>query len=83
MTKVTPQMYYLIFLTPASEIHSHIARYAANQNFFKPSVLTSCGISALKFLAVKIRESIPPELKCSLYILFNKHYKSFLLTTQN
>ena len=37
----------LNILTPVSEIHSYNTRYAANQNFFKPSVCTNYGISVL------------------------------------
>ena len=69
--------------TPASEIHSHNTKYAANQNFFKLSVITNYGISASKFSAVKILESDQQDLKRFPYILFKKRYKSFLLTTQN
>ena len=57
----------LNILTPASEIHSYHTRYAANQNFSKPSVRTNYGISTFKFSAVKIWESVPPELKSLPY----------------
>ena len=73
----------LNILTPSSEIHPYNTRYAANQNFFKPSVRTNYGVSTLKFSAVKIWESVPSELKCFPYLLFKKQYKTFLLTTQN
>ena len=64
----------LNILTLAAEIHSHNIRYVANQNFFKPSVCTSYGISTFKFSAVRICESIPLELKLFPYILFKKCY---------
>ena len=73
----------LNILTPASEIHSFNTRYAANQNFFKPSVRSNYGVSTVKFSATKVWESVPPELKRFPYLLFKKWYKNFLLTTQN
>ena len=73
----------LNILTPSSEIHPYNTRYAANQNFFKPSVRTNYGVSTFKFSAIKIWESVPSALKCSPYLLFKKQYKKFLLTTQN
>ena len=48
----------LNILAPASEIHSHDTRYVANKNVFKSSVRTDYGISAFKFSAVKIWESV-------------------------
>lgn len=71
----------LIILTPASEIHSHNTRYVANQNFFKPSVRTNYGISALEFSAAKIWEYVQDDFKCFPYIVFRKRYISFLMTT--
>ena len=65
--------------------HSFIycnTRYAANQNFFKPSVRTNYGISTFKFSAIKIWESVPLEFKRFPYMLFEKKYKRFLLSTQ-
>jgi len=73
----------LKILTPASEIHPYNTRYAANQNFFKPTVRTNYGISTFQFSAIKIWESVPPELKRFPYLLFKKRYKRFLLTTEN
>lgn len=73
----------LNILTPASEIHSYNTRYVANENFFKLPVCTNCGMSMFKFSAVKIWESVPPEVKCFLYMLFKKQYKRLLLSTQN
>ena len=70
-------------LTPASEVHFHNTRYAANQNFFKPIVRTNYGISTFKSSAPKVWESIPPELKSLPYTAFKKQYKQFLLNTQN
>ena len=72
----------LNILIPASDIHSYNTRYAANQNFFKPSVRTNYGISTFKFSAIKIWESVPLELKRFPYMLFKKKYKRFLLSTQ-
>ena len=82
MIKVTPQAVVLNILIPASDIHSHNTRYAANQNFFKPSVRTNYGISTFKFSAIKIWESVPLEFKRFPYMLFKKKYKRFLLSTQ-
>ena len=65
------------------QIHTHNTRYAANQNFFKPSVRTNYGVSTFKFSATKVWESVPPEVKRFPYLLFKKRYKNFLLTTQN
>ena len=73
----------LNILTPASETHSYNTRYAANQNFFKPSVRTNYGVSTFQFSTIRIWESVPPELKRFPYMLFKKRYKRFLLTTQN
>ena len=70
-------------LTPASDIHLYTTILVANQNFFKPLACSTYGISTFKFSAVKIWESIPPELNLFSCILFKKHDKSFLLTTQN
>ena len=72
----------LNILIPASDIHSYNTRYAANQNFFKPSVRTNYGISTFKFSATKIWESVPLEFKRFPYMLFKKKYKRFLLSTQ-
>ena len=70
----------LNILTPASKVHSYNTRYAVNQNFFNQTVSTNYGI---KFCAIKIWVSVPPELNCFTYMLFKKWYKRFLLTTQN
>ena len=67
----------LNILIPASDIHSYNTRYAANQNFFNAS-----GISTFKFSATKIWESVPLEFKRFPYMLFKKKYKRFLLSTQ-
>ena len=53
------------------------------KNFSKPSIRTNYGISTFKFSAVKIWESVPPELKSLPYMLFKKQYKRFLLGTQH
>ena len=72
----------LIILTPPSEIHSYNTRYAANQNFFKPSVHTNYGISTFKYSAIKIWESVPLEFKRFPHVLFKKQNKRFLMSTQ-
>jgi len=64
----------LNILTPASETHSYNTRYAANPNFFKPSVRTNYDVSTFKFSAIKIWESVPPELKRFPNMLFKKRY---------
>ena len=46
-------------------------------------IKTNYGMSAFKFFAVKIWESVPPEFKRFPYMLFKKQYKRFLLSTQN
>ena len=44
---------------------------------------TNYGISTFKFSAIKIWESVPPEIKRFPFMLFKKRYKRFLLSTQN
>jgi len=43
----------LNILTPALEIHPYNTRYAANQNFFKPSVCTNYGVSTFQLSTIK------------------------------
>ena len=77
-----PMCGFIAQLVEQQFLHPYNTRYAANQNFFKPSVCTN-GVSTFKFFAVKIWESVPSELKCFPYLVFKKQYKKFLLTTQN
>jgi len=49
-------------------------RYAANQNFFKPSIHSNFCISTFKFSTIKIWESVPPEPKRFSYMFFKNHY---------
>ena len=73
---IVPDVFKISRVTPIYK------SYAANQNFFKPSVRTNYGISTFKFSAIKIWESVPLELKRFPYMLFKKKYKRFLLSTQ-
>ena len=70
-------------LTPASEIHCHYTRYASRKNFYGINTSTRYGQSTFQFSASKIWESVSVSLKSLPYNSFKKHYKQYLLTTQN
>ena len=84
MTKVTPQLYYWIYLHLHQRSTPTIpGMLQIKTSLIKASVCTNYGTSTFKFSATKIWESVPLEFKCSPYMLFKKQYKRFLLSTQN
>ena len=71
-------------LTLASEIHSYNTRFATNFNIYRPSISNNNGTTAFSFVASKIWESIPLELKKNYLItIFYKQYKLYFLNTQS
>ena len=70
-------------LTLASEVHSYNTRFATNFNIYRPSISNNYGATTFSFLASKVWESIPYELKNLSYNRFYKQFKMFLLNTQS
>ena len=64
-------------------MHSYNTRFASNLNFSRPTVRTSYGIHPFKYIASKLWEQIPHNLKnVETICQFKKQYKLFLLTEQ-
>ena len=70
-------------LTLASEVHSYNTRFATNFNIYRPSISNNYGATTFSFLASKVWESIPSELKKLSYNRFYKQFKMYLLNTQS
>ena len=64
--------------------HFYNTRFASNLNFSRPTVRTNYGIYTFKYVASKLWEQIPHNLKNieSIY-QFKKQYKLFLLEEQS
>ena len=72
-------------ITPASSLHSHNTRFAAQSNFSRPSVRTiaNYGTQTFPFTSSKIWETIDNVIKQSNSIsLFKKTYSQSLLISQ-
>ena len=69
-------------LTLTSEVHRYNTRFATNFNIYRPSISNNYGATTFSFVASKIWESIPSELKLS-YSRFYMQYKRYLLNTQS
>ena len=67
----------------ASDFHSHHTRFASNLNFRRPQINNNYGASTFSFIASKIWETIPLELKKLCYYRFSKHFKLYLLNSQS
>ena len=70
-------------LTLASEVHSYNTRFATNFNIYRPSISNNYGATTFSFLASKVWESIPSELKKLSYNRFYNQFKMYLLNTQS
>ena len=76
-------MIQVYFLTMASSIHSYNTCYASKLNFTRPKVKTNYGIHTFKYIASKIWENIPVNIKNSESIgIFKRQYSIFLLSEQ-
>ena len=75
---------FLNFITLAKSTHFFNTRFASNLNFSRPTVRTNYGIYTFKYVASKLWEQIPHNLKNieSIY-QFKKQYKLFLLEEQS
>ena len=75
---------FLNFITLAKSTHFYNTRFASNLNFSRPTVRTNYGIYTFKYVASKLWEQIPHNLKNieSIY-QFKKQYKLFLLEEQS
>ena len=63
-------------LTLASEVHSYNTRFATNLNIYRPSISNNYGATKFSFVASKIWESIPFELKNFLITVSISNTKS-------
>ena len=80
--KAVPSI-FLDFLTMASSIHSYNTRCASKLNFTRPKVRTNYGIHTFKYIASKIWENIPLNIKNSESIgIFKRQYSILLLSEQ-
>ena len=66
-----------------SDFHSHYTRFVSNLNFHRPQINDNYGVSTFSFIALKIQETIPLELKKLCYYRFSKHIKLYLLNLQS
>ena len=66
-----------------SEVHRYNTRFATNFNIYRPSISNNYGATTFSFVASKIWESIPSELKKLSYSRFCMQYKRYLLNTQS
>ena len=55
-------------LTLAFEVHSYNTRFATNFNIYRPSISNNYGATTFSFLASKVWESIPSELKKKTFL---------------
>ena len=65
----------------ASDFHSHYTRFVSNLNFYWSQINYNYGASTFSFIAWKIWETIPLELKKLCYYRFSKHFKLYLLNS--
>ena len=71
------------YLVKASNVHSYNTRYAQNLNIQRPKIRTNYGIHSSKYLASKVWETIPKEIKNSIsFTIFKIRLKSYLLQEQ-
>ena len=71
------------YLQKASNVHSYNTRYAKNLNIQRPKIRTNYGIHSSKYLASKVWETIPKEIKNSTsFIIFKIRLKTYLLQEQ-
>ena len=74
---------FLNFISLAKSTHSYNTRFASNLNFSRPSVRTNYGIHTFKYIASKLWEQIPHNIKnVSSIHRFKKQYELFLLNDQ-
>ena len=70
-------------LTLASEVHSYNTRFVTSLNFYRPRVNNNYGAATFSFVASKLWETIPSDLKILSYTHFYKQYKLYLLNAQS
>ena len=70
-------------LTLASEVHSYNTRYVTSLNFYRPRVNNNYGAATFSFVASKLWETIPSDLKILSNTHFYKQYKLYLLNAQS
>lgn len=58
------------------------ARYATNQNLYRPFSRTNYGLARFSVVASQIWQTIPIKIKCLPAKSFKKEYKLFLLGRQ-
>ena len=76
------QQYSLeLYLFIASDYHSHYARFVSNLNLHRPQINNYYGAATFPFIASKMWETIPLELKKLRYYRFSKHFKLYLSFT--
>ena len=74
---------FLNFISLAKSTHSYYTRFASNLNFSRRSLRTNYGIHTFKYIASKLWEQIPHNIKnVSSIHRFKKQYKLFLLNDQ-
>ena len=63
----------------ASDCHSHYTRFVSTLNFHRPQIDNNYRAFTFFFIASKIWETIPQELKKLCYYRFSKYFKLYLL----
>ena len=69
-------------LLPVSNIHSHSARYATQDSYYRIHARTNYGKFSFNFFASKLWESIPMSQELLPPNSFRAHYKLHLLSEQ-
>ena len=60
-----------------------LLRFVTSLNFYRPRVNNNYGAATFSFVASKLWETIPSDLKILSYTHFYKQYKLFLLNAQS
>ena len=63
----------------ASDCHSHYTTFVSTLNFHRPQINNNYRAFTFFFIASKIWETIPQELKKLCYYRFSKYFKLYLL----
>ena len=66
----------------ASAVHNYSARYATNQNLYRPPSRSNYGLARFRVVASQIWEAIPIDVKNLPFKTFKKEYKRLLLDNQ-
>ena len=67
----------------ASDFHSYYTRFVSSLNFHRSQINNNYGASTFSFIASKIWETIPLELKKLCHYRFSKRFKLYLLNSQS